>query len=122
MKAAQLDRAIERELLERLKQVSDGEIYNYPEANYTKILSKATQEYEKGLTIWSDIYIDIWSFGIWLDEKSVKTRYKEDSDNMRETEIDDEVAYVEEEAELEDGDAEYTVEYVEVSDQLPRHQ
>lgn len=41
---------------------------------------------------------------------------------MRETEIDDEVAYVEEEAELEDGDAEYTVEYVEVSDQLPRHQ
>lgn len=51
LKAAQLDRAIERELLERLKQVSDGEIYNYPEANYTKILSKATQEYEKGLTI-----------------------------------------------------------------------
>jgi hypothetical protein len=43
-------RSIEAELLERLKQVSEGEIYNYPEKNYTKVLSKISQE-EKGKCI-----------------------------------------------------------------------
>ena len=38
--AAQLDRAIENELLERLKQVSENEIYNYPEQQYKKVLSR----------------------------------------------------------------------------------
>ena len=52
LKAAQLDRAIEKELLERLKQVSDGEIYNYPESNYNRILSRANKEFEKGLHIY----------------------------------------------------------------------
>lgn len=33
-------RAIENELLERLKQVSEGEIYNYPERQYTKVMSE----------------------------------------------------------------------------------
>ena len=46
LKAAQLDRAIENELLERLKQVSDNEIYNYPEQQYKKILSRVSEKFE----------------------------------------------------------------------------
>ena len=40
LQAAQLDRAIENELLERLKQVSENEIYNYPEKQYNKVLTR----------------------------------------------------------------------------------
>jgi protein MAK16 len=50
LKAAQLDRAIENELLERLKQVSENEIYNYPEQQYKTVLDKATGKYEGTLT------------------------------------------------------------------------
>lgn len=39
-------RAIENELLERLKQVSEGEIYNYPERQYTKVLDKIGEKQE----------------------------------------------------------------------------
>lgn len=46
LKAAQLDRAIENELLERLKQVTEGEIYNYPESNYQKVIKKVGTEDE----------------------------------------------------------------------------
>jgi Mak16 protein C-terminal region len=46
LKAAQLDRAIENELLERLKQVSENEIYNYPEQQYKKILSRVAEKFE----------------------------------------------------------------------------
>lgn len=46
MRAAQLDRAIEKELLERLQQASEGEIYNYPESQYQKVLAKAASSFD----------------------------------------------------------------------------
>jgi bifunctional pyridoxal-dependent enzyme with beta-cystathionase and maltose regulon repressor activities len=47
LKAADIDRSIERELLERLKQVTDNEIYNYPERQYSKVLDKASDKYKQ---------------------------------------------------------------------------
>ena len=46
--AAKLDRAIENELLERLRQATEGEIFNYPERQYAKVLGKANAKFQKG--------------------------------------------------------------------------
>jgi protein MAK16 len=47
LKAAVLERSIENELLERLKKVSEGEIYNYPEQEYNSAIQKARTKFEK---------------------------------------------------------------------------
>jgi protein MAK16 len=47
LKAAVLERSIENELLERLKHVSEGEIYNYPEREYSTALNKSVKSFEK---------------------------------------------------------------------------
>mmetsp|Transcript_10394 Transcript_10394/g.11926 ORF Transcript_10394/g.11926 Transcript_10394/m.11926 type:complete len:285 (+) Transcript_10394:154-1008(+) len=44
--AAKLEKSIEAELLERLKQGTYGEIYNYPAKQYSEVLEDAEAEYE----------------------------------------------------------------------------
>jgi len=44
--AAKLEKSIESELLERLKQGTYGEIYNYPAKEYKEVLEDAEEEFE----------------------------------------------------------------------------
>ena len=47
LQAAQLEKAIEIELLERLRSVaSESEIYNYPEVHFNKALTTASKDYK----------------------------------------------------------------------------
>ena len=57
LRAAQLDRAIENEVLERLKTVYEGEIYNYPEREYSKALKTASKALGKGSFIVQDVIL-----------------------------------------------------------------
>ena len=86
LKAAVLERSIENELLERLKKVSEGEIYNYPEVEYNSAIKKARTKFEKE--------------GGEADEED---------EELEDEEGEDEEDEEEEEEELED----YQVEYVE---------
>jgi protein MAK16 len=73
LKAAQLDQAIEEELLERLKAATASEgIFNYPEKQYTKALSRAHNKYNstEGL---KDVDVDDEE-----DEDEVEYEYEEE--------------------------------------------
>lgn len=108
LKAAQLDRAIENELLERLRQVSESEIYNYPEQQYKKILSRVSEKFEGNLPMLSKMPLSEKLSNLCnLHEKSPDEAEDEEEDV-------DEEAELEEENEDEGEDEEYNVEYVEV--------
>jgi protein MAK16 len=117
LKAAQLDKAIEKELLERLKAASaeeDNEILNYPETNFQKILSKEAKRFQ--------------TKGAKADQLTDPDAEKEeeDEDEEREYELEEEeedmselASYEELEGEMNDNgdegdDGEYNIEYIEV--------
>jgi protein MAK16 len=89
LKAAQLERSIEKELLERLKQVTDNEIYNYPEQQYTKVINKASDKF--------------------LAEEGENEDEEEEDGEEEEPELEEEL----EAEDAEDEDGEYNVEYIE---------
>ena len=105
LKAAQLEKAIEKELLERLKQADEDQIVNYPEVNYNKVLSKAAAKFK---------------------EKGGKTEQLEDPDELAEDEEYEREVEAEEEENMselqlegaeydDDEEAEdYNIQYVEV--------
>lgn len=103
LKAAQLDKAIEKELLERLKQVTDSEIYNYPEQQYNKVIAQQSSKYrstEEGAVETED-----------PDEEEEEENENELEDGEKE---DAELEYEDELEGEEEEEGEYDVEYIEV--------
>lgn len=101
LKAAQLEKAIEKELLERLKQATDDQIVNYPEVNYNKVLSKAAAKFKQSGQKTEQLEDP--------DEELEEEYELEDGENMSELQYEG----AEEEGD-DDDEEEYNVQYVEV--------
>lgn len=95
LKAAQLDRAIETELLERLRQVSETEIYNYPEKIFSEALNRGQDEAEPRQHL----------------RRSASGLAPEDET------VDEDEPEVEEEEEVDEEDDDVNIEYVEDLDE-----
>ena len=111
LKAAQLEKAIENELLERLRQVSETEIYNYPEKQYTralKISQKGTSKEDEE----EEDDEETPAVERVRRNKEVEEEY-DDEDELEDAEVEDDDDYDDSEAAGLDGN--YNIEFVEVS-------
>ena len=96
--AAQLERSIEKELLERLRQATEGEIFNYPERQYSRVLNKASSKFQTE-----------------SGEEQVDPDLEEEDEELEgEEELEEGEREMEEEEEESEDEKEYNVEYIEV--------
>lgn len=104
--------------MERLKQVSEGEIYNYPERHYASALAKASANEQIGTSLYMLSILRLKSvFILDLDGEEEDEEEEEEDGEMEMEEEDGDGGGEREGGEYDDGEEDeeaYRVEYVEV--------